>query len=384
MRRTWAAVSCVLLIGLAVGGAWAQGRGRVTVGEPGNLQRPGGSASSGTFRHYSAGGSLHLPSIGGDEGVLRSSIGQGVGDYTLRPGRGQPGGLATGLEELDLPSAQGRRVYQPLMPSSSLPADGGGDLLAGWSPDVAVGAAAGFLETVAASSVLQAREDAAPITSLVPERESAYQQALARGDRAFRLGDFSAAMAAFGSAVHMGPDQPEALLSAMHARFALSAVGYAECASYLERALRYFPELPLAPLRPRQFFGREVTYVEKLQGLERHLAETPRDASARFVHAYFQWFDGDVAAARASLAAAARNAYRPGFAEAVETFWRGMVASGKVSGRLREGDGGAPADAQGESARKAAAGGAGEAAPPAQPEADRSPDADEPEGAAAS
>jgi len=382
MRRVW--MTATVLAGLACGSAWAQGRGRLTISGPGGLRRPGESANSGTFRNYSAGGSLHLPSIGSDEGVLRSSIGQGVGDYTLRSGGGQPGDLATGLAELDLPSAQGRRVYEPLLPSSSLPADGGGDLLAGWNPDATVGAAEGFLETVAASSVLQARESASPITSLVPERESAYQQALALGDRAFRLGDFSAAMAAFGSAVHMGPDQPEALLSAMHARFALSTVGYAECASYLERALRYFPELPLVPLRPREFFGRKVTYVEKLQGLERHLAETPRDAAAQFVYAYFQWFEGDVAAARASLAAAARNAYRPGFAEAVETFWRGMVASGKVSGRLREDAGAAPAGAEAESGRKDAAGGAGEAAPPAQPEADRSPDADEPEGPAAS
>ena len=63
----------------------------------------------------------------------------------------------------------------------------------------------------------------------------------------------------------------------------------------------------------------------------------PSDADARLILAYFRWFEGDVDTAHEALAIALFLASRSSNAEqieAVNTFWKGLVASGKVAGEL--------------------------------------------------
>lgn len=65
-----------------------------------------------------------------------------------------------------------------------------------------------------------------------------------------------------------------------------------------------------------------------------HLASSPFDSDAFFVAAYFHWFDGDIDGARQALAKARRGKINDDLREAIDAFWDGMKASGKVSGTL--------------------------------------------------
>jgi hypothetical protein len=114
------------------------------------------------------------------------------------------------------------------------------------------------------------------------------------------------------------------------------------------------PELPLANLRPRGFYGSAATYAEHLVSLQEYIERNGTDGEALLLLAYFRWYedpghDNDLvrkAAARKALAAAAAQTLARGLAsaikannthlvEAIETFWDGMVAAGAVEGPLK-------------------------------------------------
>jgi tetratricopeptide (TPR) repeat protein len=165
---------------------------------------------------------------------------------------------------------------------------------------------------------------------------------MAEGEKAFRAGDFRKAHNEFQSANCIGGKDPESLLSLAHAAFARSMFSYKEAALHLRRALKYLPELPLIPLQPGTFYGEEPEgidrYVERITRLEKHTAKSPYDADALLLLAYFRWFEQDVEAARNALAtalAAASKTKDSEQLEAINIFWDGMLASGKVTGELK-------------------------------------------------
>ncbi|MDY6914393.1 MAG: hypothetical protein SVT52_08060 [Planctomycetota bacterium] len=195
-------------------------------------------------------------------------------------------------------------------------------------------AASGYLEAVyaaAGSSLLKSDET---ITSLVPQGPGAYRTYMERGEAAFRTGDFAKAFDEFRLANSISWHNPESLLSLLHARLALDRYSYARAAFYFREALRYLPELPLVPLQPKGFYGNRARYVDHLMRLEAYVRKHPNDSDAAMVLTYLHWFDNRTDSARQALAGALASANNPDQIEAIETFWDGMVASGKVSGKL--------------------------------------------------
>ena len=184
------------------------------------------------------------------------------------------------------------------------------------------------------------------ITSLVPSQPSKYATLLAKGEAAFRRGqtssrDFAVAFNCFERASSIVPRAPETLLSLTHGRFATSSIAYAAAAYYLRRTLECLPELPLLPLKPRLFYGSDsaaaARYVRHLARLEKHLAKVPNDVDALLLLAYFRWFNGRTDETKAALAKAMTFAIKSNdkeMAEAIDTFWKAMVLSGKASGAL--------------------------------------------------
>jgi hypothetical protein len=72
--------------------------------------------------------------------------------------------------------------------------------------------------------------------------------------------------------------------------------------------------------------------------LEKHIESSPRDANALIVQAYVQWFGGQAEEAAQTLRrAAVASQEDEKTLEAIETFWAGMLADGRVKGSLRPG-----------------------------------------------
>lgn len=160
----------------------------------------------------------------------------------------------------------------------------------------AVGAASAYMATFQAAQAGPTLTEREAVSSFAGTDDSAYSSYLAKGEQSFKDGDFDEALREFRMANIIGGKDPESLLSLTHAAFATSVYGYAEAALYLCRALKHFPELPLAKLDVRAFFGQTPEgasrYAAGMTRLEAHLAEVPTDANAKLMLAYFQWFDG--------------------------------------------------------------------------------------------
>lgn len=240
-------------------------------------------------------------------------------------------------------------LIAPLLPQALRPPDipmvlddagglGIGSALAQGGPTAFALARAFVLELEkASSSLLQQRGQ--PITSLVPKNESLYRRYMVRGDRAFRQGNYREAYVGFQIANDLGGHDPESYVCLVHTEFALSAYSYAKACYFLEQALRYMPELPLANIRPRGFYDNEAKYAQQLVALVDHTAKRPSDHEAIFLLAYFRWFEDkrDVAGTQKLLSealAAGLAKKDPLLIDAVETFWRGIVASGAATGEL--------------------------------------------------
>lgn len=255
----------------------------------------------------------------------------------------------TGLVPQDT-STTGNPLIGPLMPqtptSPTVPmvlndagGSGIGSALAKSGP-TAFGLARAFVLELekASSSLLQQR--GRPITSLVPKNDSLYRKYMAQGDRSFRQGNYREAYTNFQIANDLGNHDPESYVCLLHTEFALSAYSYAKACYFLEQAMRYMPELPLANLRPRGFYDNEAKYAQQLIALVDHIAKRPSDHEAVLLLAYFRWFEDkrDTDATRKLLAkalAAGLEKKDPLLIDAVETFWRGIVASGAATGELQ-------------------------------------------------
>lgn len=314
----------------------------LSLGVPSRAESQGGHLLGGS------GYGVGVLNVGQSRGeLLRSTMARGLspGGSVLRrtgsnlagpesPGRSPGSLLGRVIADIGLPGELTPKTGG--MASAVLGADTGGIL-----------AADKYLRSIGAVIVeADARGEAEPITSLVPEESGLYRDHMAQGEAAFRSGNMREALARFHQARSAAGTCPEITMSLMHTRFALSRFSYVSASYYLQETLTHLPELPLAPLKPRGFYGDPAAYLERIDRLKKHLSESPRDANGHLVLAYFQWFDEDTARARQSLLAAWKLSRAPRNAssrakaearrmrEAIDIFWKGMVRSGRVSGAL--------------------------------------------------
>jgi hypothetical protein len=215
----------------------------------------------------------------------------------------------------------------------------GQSLVASSNSPTAFGLARAFVQELERASSSLLRKKGEPITMLVPAEPSVYRTYMQRGDRAFRQSNYREAYANFQIANDLGDHDAESYVCLLHSQFALSSVSYAQACYFLEQALLHMPELPLANLRPRGFYDSQSKYAQQLIALQEHTEKYPGDHEAILVLAYFRWFeqDRDVAGTRNLLSMAlkaGREKMDPQMIEAVETFWRGVVATGAASGEL--------------------------------------------------
>jgi len=229
--------------------------------------------------------------------------------------------------------------------STGLPSiitDVGGGRSAGLSRSSkgALAASSAYLAAMDAPAPSALQNRAEPITSLVPSEPGEYADLLKEGESKFRAGKYVEAFGQFKMANYIGQRDPESLLSMAHARF---ATGYfASAAFYIRDALIFLPELPLAPLRPKAFYGDPSIFIEHLIRLEDHVRKHAGDAGGYLLLAYFRWFREapDVEATRQALsealkiALASKDTDAAQTVEAVETFWDGILATGRASGKL--------------------------------------------------
>ncbi len=320
---------------------YAQSRARRRLGTVGYHEGVGVSSVSQTFAPYSYGiGSLKSPRPGAGGNVLSSSIGRG-GSFSIRSAGSAHGSGTAGSLVGAAPT--GGRLYNPggnLIHTTII--GGGGLSQALLSMDSsAIGAASAYLSTIGTGSegTLAGRDR--PITSLVPTEPSRYRDFMEGGEKAFKAGEFQQAYLEFQLANLIGHDDPESFLSMAQAAFGRSLFAYTEAAFYLRRALTVLPELALVPLQPKAFYGDSSDaadrYAEHQMRLSAHLQTAPTDTDGQLMLAYYRWFEGDVSTAREALnraMRAGRNMKDEKIVEAVSVFWDGMVASGKVSGKL--------------------------------------------------
>jgi len=83
------------------------------------------------------------------------------------------------------------------------------------------------------------------VTSLVPPDAGLYKTYMQRGEDAMHDGNFAEAFAMFQMANDIEGKDPDSLVSLVHATFALAKQSYYRSAYYLQKAVRYLPELPL-------------------------------------------------------------------------------------------------------------------------------------------
>lgn len=327
---------CIIAVCLLPPRASGQARGR-HVWHTGQLR--GIRTIGGEFGSFASGLSGLTPSSGfaGSE-VLRSSL-LGAGAFQLQRGA-LDGGVLSGASGLSAAGGMKGQSYGTVRLNLRLPDPGmtaaprtfsqvETDSLMNVQP---------YLQAMGHKTTLQAG-GSKPVTSFVPSEPNVYQEYMQRGDRAFREGRFVESDDAFELAVTFARYSPEAHLSKVHAKFALGR--YNAAAYHLRKGVTYFPELPLARLRVRGFYGRSDQFVAHLERLRKAIDNSSADVHLRLVLAYFRYFDG----AEAEAANALRVAYELNrqtrdqatakeTAEAVQTFWDGMVAAGKASGSL--------------------------------------------------
>ena len=339
--RMWLVLAMGLPLIVAASSALAQSRKR-TFSPYVGFRRVGSSRVSERFVPYSYGiGGLRPSGAGASRSLLQSSIGRpsgfGIGRGSVAPG------AASAAPTSDMPLASGARLYNPtenVLGSSVGGGQFGGPLASTGSG--ALGAASAYLAELSAVSEDRLKKTDQPITSLVPSEPGLYQQYMKDGEEAFKEGDFHRAYDLFEMANFIGTKDPESLLSLTHAAFARSLYSYSSAALYLRLALKYLPELPLASLQPKAFYGETPEaasrYDERIFRLKKHLMESPKDPDGLLLLAYFRWFEGNVKAAQQALSSAldaAQTAKNPEMVEIIGIFWDGMVATGKVSGVLR-------------------------------------------------
>lgn len=319
MRRSTLAV-LVLLLAWPAGRACAQGRSAFTLKQPG--ASPVYGRVGGNLSDYSWGlGGLRR---GGDAGGLLQSSISSTPNFSVRRSREEGSSAGPQLSGGSLlGNSPGVTGY------SSLPNLG----------EMAPGARMAITPIVDLRAYQAAMEgggelaaDDKPITSWVPSEPSLYQTHMKRGEEAFRQGRWLEAVGSFEVAADLARYAPEPHLALLHAHFASG--NYYSAAYQLRDGLKYFPQLPLARLQVRRFYGETrdfVGHVERLQERTRSMTVT---ADLWLVLAYFRYFDEAQADAIQALRECLALNPSPASLEAIQIFWDGMVAAGKAEGDL--------------------------------------------------
>ncbi|HAU36140.1 MAG TPA: hypothetical protein DCX07_00300 [Phycisphaerales bacterium] len=287
-----------------------------------------------TFRTYSYG----LGGLAGGAGDVSNSLLQsavsGAASYNISHGGGVAG--------LNLPSpsamASGVRYSTDVASLIDTNISGGASRM---PANLAVLAASDYIKTLTEGTATKIPRRTEPLISLVPDAKGPYHDFMAAADKAFREARYADAFHEYRMAGLLAPRDPASLLGQAFSRFATGS--YHSAAFSLRMALEYLPELPLVSLKVRGFYGAPQEYEEQILRLQEYADQRTFDPDPQFLLACFSWFEGDVSGAQAalgkSLALARQGRTAAGetnaVVDAVQTFWRGMTASGKVSGSLK-------------------------------------------------
>ena len=362
VRRSLVVLACFAGWCWAGAPATAQVRSGVGVGfsSPGTMSTVG-LGQTHDFRTHSAGiGGLQTTGGGYQlQGVLRSSMSNtSQSGWGLRSsidtsvGRGSKGAaLRSDIDRtsgglISSSSVGGGRVGSTVLSTVSAGgtltraadfalASAGGTGMAGaiLGQDTSLTAARGFIASVGAVGGLDKSDES--IKTLVPDQPGKYRDMMQKGEELMQSGSFIAAYEQFKVASDILGRSPEPFLSMAHARFGVG--GYGTTAFYIRRALAYMPQLPLVPLRPKNFYSNVAVFGDLIIRLKSYLDENPDNGDALLILAYFRWFadDSDVAAVRVALEKALAVSESEERIEAIHIFWRAILESGKATGELR-------------------------------------------------
>ena len=197
-------------------------------------------------------------------------------------------------------------------------------------------AGATYVASIEHESAIQKELPEEEITTLVPKNPGFYQKKMLAAEIAFKNREFRDALANYDLATGLSNNSPESLLGIMHTYFASSTTDYAMTALYLRSTLERFPELPLANINLKAFYLDPIQYRRDLTRLEKYVKRNPKNANAQLVLGYFLWREGEIKNSKKALNMALTYSKQKELDEAIDTLWSGMVATGKVSGKLQK------------------------------------------------
>jgi hypothetical protein len=335
-------------------------KGQVFISSPGSIAMPGRSTAT-TFSTISYG--LRPQQNNGPSGPLAAGIadrGMNTTFTTILPSQyrspqsspgahnisGQPLTGATSNSQLP-PMARSSTTSTPYTDTRS-PANRTANIrpvqrTAITPQNTATTAAHTYLQSIS-EDVTEDDDPPSRITSLASKEPGLLRDHMIAGEKAFQRGIYTRAMHNFKLAREISLNSPESNLALCHTYFAMGdttslegtasegapPLSYNQPCLYLIQAIRPLPELALLPLEPKEFWGELRDYGDRLAELETYCEEQPEDPEALLLLAYFKWFESDTDAAADALVQAYPHATNEDTAEAIETFWDGMRASGQV------------------------------------------------------
>ncbi len=333
------AVTIVLVVVGPATTVFGQARGAFQVG---GFNIPGYDPQFGfnVFRAYSFGGS-NRGGRGTPVGILASRI---AGQASLERPRPYVGGYssAVGATVPALAMPTQRVLYRPMVMDIASAAVGRAPRMARNIQQVAAGMA--LVEEFASPPSILASATKA-VTSFVPPEKGRYEICMRNGETGMRAGDYQKAVDWFALAGQIAKQSPEAHLSLMHANIVLG--NYSVSAYHLRQAVYFLPKLPGKAIDLASFFRQAVdqddTRFTKLLDTLRGKAERIKgDPNLWLSLAYLQWYAGHVDEGAASLRKAIHTSKDPLLTEAVESFWVGGMASGRIRDTLTPLDPGSP------------------------------------------
>ncbi|MFW6146281.1 MAG: hypothetical protein ACOC7R_03000 [Planctomycetota bacterium] len=171
-----------------------------------------------------------------------------------------------------------------------------------------------------------------PIRSFAPNNPGRYAAYLRTGQDAMMARQYAQAAEHFRQAALIGPRRPETLLSLAHADF--GAGRDASMAHHLRLAIRHTPDLPSRDIRIRSFFRDVGTFLSLRDTLRAQAEALGEDANLWIGLGYVLWYDNDTAGAATAWRRAYAVSTDPTMSQAIEAWWDGAVATGRISGPL--------------------------------------------------
>jgi len=307
--------AAALFAGSAAAYAQSRVRGAINVASPGRIARLGQNSPTQVFNTYSYGlgavGQASAPA----ENVLRTSISRRASFTISRTG----GGASLPKAPAVAAKATGSAIYQPLNMQVHVSRGHSFAALSSAMSGASALGAESYLQAIgAASTALSAGDE--PITSLVPSRPGKYGNIIARGEELLRAGRHAEAFDTFKRASYMNRRDPAILLSMSHAEFGMA--NFPMATYYLQKAIRFLPELPSVPLRPDGFFADKRLFRYNMTRLRDRIRERPTEAGSYLLMAYLLWFqdEPDIKGVQQTLSLGLSAATEPELVDAFEIF----------------------------------------------------------------